>query len=48
MLGLKKSLNNWFNLVFWQDENAENVVFFNSDVEIRGIYLSLILCPANF
>ena len=29
-------------LVFWQGKKAENVVFFISDVEIRGIYLSLV------
>ena len=27
--------------VFWQGKKADNVVFFNSDVETGGIYLSL-------
>ena len=29
-------------LVFWQGKKAENVLFYISDVEIRGIYLSLV------
>ena len=36
-------------LVFWQGKKAESVVgFFISDVEIRGIYLSLTLGTAKF
>ena len=34
-------------LVFWQGKKAENVVFFISDVLIRGIYLSLTLGTAK-
>ena len=35
-------------LVFWQGKKAEKVVIFISDVEIRGIYLSLTLGSAKF
>ena len=35
-------------LFFWQGTKAENVVFLISDVEIRGIYLSLTLGASKF
>ena len=35
-------------LVFWQGKKAEIVVFFISDVEIRGIHLSMTLGTAKF
>ena len=35
-------------LFFWQGRKAENVVFFISDAEISGIYLSPTLGTAKF